>query len=363
MGAYRVRGAFNNPFNHPPAMIHLIRLCGWLADSTGVRFQFWLRLPSILADIGSFILVLGLLQRLWPANIRFGSLLALALCPTAILISGYHCNTDSLMIFFVLLSIYLIETEKPAWLGGVSFGLALCVKIMPLCFLPAVFFYLKGLRRRIYFFACVALTFVFCSMPYLAQDPKAIWVTVFGYSSIYGHWGWTLLAYLTFPDLPTYLHQPYDVQGAHTIFAQALKAATIALILLVSIWFNRRQPKPSLFLECGLITAIFLFMAPGFGVQYLVWLVPFVAALRLRWSLAYYSVSTAYLLSGYLCRASLECLPPLVMVLVSITCWLLILVILLTFRRCLNAQIEERMVGVGAVADNHLNRPKHLDYI
>lgn len=343
VGAYNVRGAFNNPFNSPPPMIHLIKLWGWLADSTGIRFQFWLRLPSILADIGTFVLVASFLRKVWPTKISFGVLLALAVCPTAILISGYHGNTDSLMIFLVVLSIYFVETDRLQWLAGIVFGLAVCVKVLPLCFLPAVFFYQDGLRRRLQFFAAAALTFVLCSMPYLAQDPKVIWSTVFGYASIYGHWGWSLLALLTFPDLPTYLHKPFDVQGTHAIFAQILKLMTITLIVLVSIWFNRRPPKPSLFFQCGLITAIVLFMAPGFGIQYLVWLVPFVAALALRLSLLYYCVSALYLSSQYICYAFSKCLPPLVGLTVSVICWVVVFVLILAFRRALNRQTAKAM--------------------
>src|SRR5947207_1263342 len=144
IGAYRVRGAFNNPFNSPPAMIHMIKLWGWLADSTGLRFQFWLRLPSILADTGTFILVALFLRKLWPTRTSFGVLFALAVCPSSILISGYHGNTDSLMMFLVLLSIWLVETDRRHWLAGTVFGLALCVKVMPLCFIPALFFFLRG---------------------------------------------------------------------------------------------------------------------------------------------------------------------------------------------------------------------------
>ena len=48
VGAYRVRGAFDNPFNSPPPMIHVIKFWGWLSQFA--PFGFWLRLPGILAD-------------------------------------------------------------------------------------------------------------------------------------------------------------------------------------------------------------------------------------------------------------------------------------------------------------------------
>jgi 4-amino-4-deoxy-L-arabinose transferase-like glycosyltransferase len=335
VGAYRVRGAFNNPFNHPPPMIHLFRLWGWLTDTTALPFRFWVRLPSILADVGSFILVARLLSKLWPEKKQFSVLLALALCPTAILISGYHGNTDSLMIFFVLLSIYLIETGRWAWLAGLAFGLSVCVKVVPLVFAPAFFFYLRGWRQRIGFFGAALLTFVLCSLPYLAQDPRGIVSVVFGYASIYGNWGWSLIAALTFPEIPTYLHKPYDVLGSHAVFAQILKFIIIALSGAAAVWFNRRPLKPSLFLQCGFITAIVLFMTPGFGTQYLVWLLPFVAVLDLRTALLYYTTSTIYVARGFVCVAFAACLPPLLWLLVSLVCWLSIFAIVLAYRHTL----------------------------
>ena len=334
VGAYRVRGAFNNPFNSPPPMIHVIRIWGWLANTTGVPFRFWLRLPSILADLGTVFVMARWLTKLWPRKNHLAVLLALALCPTAILISGYHGNTDSVMIFLVLLSLYLIELEDRAWLAGFVFGIALCVKVVPLAFAPLVFFYLRTWPKRIWFFVVAALTFVTCSMPYLWQDPQAVRDLVFGYSSIYGQWGWPLLAALTFPLPPTYLHGHFDVQGSHEVFARILKYATLIIITVVPFLLNRRQ-RPSLLLQAGLITAIVLFMAPGFGGQYLIWLVPFVVALRLRSALIYYATSSAYLACIYICSASARCAPPAVAVGLSVLCWLAVLTLLLDFRRAM----------------------------
>jgi Gpi18-like mannosyltransferase len=336
VGAYRVRGAFNNPFNSPPAMIHVIRLWGWLADNSGIPFRFWLRLPSVLADVGTVLLVARWLTMLWPARKHVGVLMCLILCPTAILISGYHGNTDSVMIFLVLLSLYLVETT---WIAGLVFGLALCVKIVPLAFAPAILLYLPSWRKRFTFFGIAALIFVICSLPYLAQDPKAILSTVFGYSSIYGKWGWTLLAVIVSPN-PSYLHGIFDVQGSHAMFAMILKIVTMLSIVGISFWLNHRKSKPSLFIQCGLVTAILLFMTPGFGTQYLIWLVPFVAALGLRVIFWYYVTSSLVVIGEYACDAFAACLPPVVKPLIGFMCWLSLVVIILAYRRELQRSLR-----------------------
>jgi len=336
VGAYRVRGAFNNPFNSPPAMIHVIRLWGWLADNIGIPFRFWLRLPSVLADVGTVLLVSRWLTKLSPARTHRGVLMCLILCPTAILISGYHGNTDSVMIFLVLLSLYLVEST---WIAGLVFGLALCVKIVPLAFAPAILLYLPSWRKRFIFFGMAVLIFVICSLPYLVQDPGPILSTVFGYSSIYGKWGWTFLAVMVSPN-PTYLHGIFDVQGSHAMFAMVLKIVTMLSIVGISVWLNRRKSKPNIFIQVGLITAILLFMTPGFGPQYLIWLVPFVAALSLRTIFWYYLTSSLVVIGEYTCDAFDTCLPLVVRPLIGFVCWLSLVAIILAYRRELQRSLR-----------------------
>jgi hypothetical protein len=326
VGAYRAEGLYYNPFNHPPLMIYLLRFWGWLSHS-GLPFHFWLRLPSVLADVGSFFLVWHWLKKLNRENVWV--LLALALCPASILISGFHGNTDSLMMFLVLLSIYLIEKES-RW-AGVVFGVAVGVKVMPLIFCPAIFFYLSW-RKRFEFFALACGVFLICSLPYVVQDPGAVWHAVFAYSSVYGGWGWTLIAYVLSPEVPAYLHvhgdMHYGVQGGHALIATALKWLTITLATVVPFWMRR-----DLFVQCGVITTIVLFFAPGFGYQYLVWLVPFVTLVGLRMTLAYYLSTGLYLSTVYICYAERwTCPSPFYLSLMSLVCWLTVLAILLHWR-------------------------------
>jgi len=67
----------------------------------------------------------------------------------------------------------------------------------------------------------------------------------------------------------------------------------------MSVLMNRLLPKPPLFLQCGLVAFLFLALTPGFGVQYLAWLVPWVVALGLGATLAYYLASGVFLFVVY----------------------------------------------------------------
>jgi hypothetical protein len=333
VGAYNIRGAFNNPFNSPPPMIYVIRFWGWLADVSGLPFRFWLRVPSILADIGAVLLLARWLPRSWPDRRHLPVLLAMALCPVSVLISGYHGTTDPTMIFFILLSLYLLEVSAPAWIAGILFGLSVCIKVVPLALVPLLFLYIRGMRQRVGFFAAAAVTFAVFSMPFLLQNPKGIWSSVFGYSAIYGEWGWTLLAKLQQPV--EYLRGRFEPLGIHDTIARGLKTTTIVSLIIAAIWANWRR-RPSLLWQVGFAFSIVLFIAPGFGVQYLAWLVPFVVALGLWQTLVYYLASGLLLAWVYFSvqysrseELSLYFL-----------CWLSVAVIGLAFRRAISSHVE-----------------------
>ena len=297
VGAYHVRGIFENPFNHPPPMIHVLKALGFITDVSRLPFGFWLRLLPILASIGSFFLVWRLLR---DRKDLFPLLLALALCPISIMVDGYHGNTDSVVIMFLLLSVYLIQDQKSYLWAGLAFGLACCVKVVPLMLVPAFLLYLPDMKTRIKFAAMATGIFVAMSLPYIAQDPMAVKRAVFDYASVYGVWGVPLLLKLFWPEHAVYAHEGgYDPIGIHGVFAAILKYLAIVTILTASVWLNIRKHKPPLFVQCGIIISILLFLAPGFGLQYLVWLVPFVLILGVRVTLIYYIAGSLYLVLAY----------------------------------------------------------------
>jgi len=289
-GIYQIRGSNNNIFNFPPQMIYVIKGLGALADRTELPFRFWLRLLPSLADVGSFFVICALLPR---SKHLFRILLLLALCPVSIFINAYEGNVDGLMISFVLLSVFFIVKQKPAS-AGIAFGMSLSIKFVPFIFIPAIFFYLPNLRSRFKFFGAAFTCFSFTALPILITNPGLLSTNPFGYSSIYGTWGITHLLVRTF-GRPTFMHYPYDVVGIHAAFANSLKYFMLVLILAISFILNRRNQKPDLLAQCGLVVSIFLVLTPGFGIQYLFWFVPFVTAAGLRTTLVYYLTAFLFL--------------------------------------------------------------------
>jgi len=271
-------------FNHPPSMLHALHAMQWMARVTGIFFPFWLRLPAIMADAASLWIVWQMLQsRFDDSRVRWG-LLLLAACPALILISGFHGNTDPVMIFFLVLSVWL--TEKASDLeAGAAFGAAMCVKVVPLIVLPVFFFYRSGLRRRTLFSAAAIAVILLCWAPYLYQNPMAILHQVFGYKSDYGHWG---LSYF-------FVHSRSFPHRGHVAYQRLGGPAIIASIALAAFLINRSEPRPDLYRQVGAAFFIFLSVTGGFGVQYLAWLVPWTVGLDL-FALAFFQLASGIFL-------------------------------------------------------------------
>lgn len=349
IGAYYRTGRAGNSFNHPPFMIHAIRCMGFLADATHLPFRFWLRLPSILADLGSLFLVWKIGERVPALKMSPRALLLLAVYPGSIWISGFHGNTDPLMIFFVILSLYLLSGRSSSsgggWLAGAAYGMALNIKIVPLIYAPAIFLFLPDLRTRARYFAAAASVFLVGSLPYIAQDPFVVWKTVFGYKSQYGRWGWTQLAVGAFPHASPPLNANQSPTGLHALAATVGRYFMLASVIAASVWMNvRRQGRPPIFLQCGFVTLLFIFLTPGFGSQYLAWLVPWAIVPAAAWGASlYYCVSACYLTLFYLSishatrsflgRAQL--LPGSFYFVAGTACWLTVLAALVSYTRLL----------------------------
>jgi len=281
------RPYFSEEFNHPPFMTRVLTVWTRLAAVSGEPFRFWLRLSSAFADVLSVVLLAGIMRHT-TGGVRAGPLVLVALSPVCLLVSGFHGNTDPIMVSFVLLSVYSIVSGMPSWLAGAALGMAMNFKIMPIVFVPAVVLFLPELRQRVQFAAGAAAAFTAGSLPLMVQDPLLIWRHVFGYTPQAGVWGLSRFAatVMTGDELPLY--------------ARIAKYVLLAALLLAAAWMNLRvSRRPPIELQFGVLTFLFVALTPGFGVQYLAWLAPWTALVSLRHSLCFQATSGPFLFSYY----------------------------------------------------------------
>jgi hypothetical protein len=296
MAASRYFGAFiyraTPDFNHPPSMIHVLLLVGWLSNVTGLPFSFWLRVPGILADAASVWVLWKILgPRLQERSIRW-ALLMFAAAPPFFLVAGFHGNTDTIMIFFLLLSVYVNERGMHAWLAGVMFGLSMCFKITPVIAAPVMYFHMRDPRKRIAFFAAAGGVLLIAWSPYIFQDTWFMVRQIFGYHGSYGHWGLSYLLLHLLDRLPALQPLNYDfwVDGPY-----ALLGGTTYLA-----WrMNRQGTRPRLYSQVAIVFFLLLSLTSAFGVQYLAWLVPWVVGLGAMPTAIFFTASGVFLFLVY----------------------------------------------------------------
>jgi len=212
----------------------------------------------------------------------------LALNPVSLLVSGFHGNTDPVMIFFVVLTVYLLKTGRLAW-AAAAFGMAINIKIVPLLLVPAILVYIWSRKsaRSVILFVCIAAVAVLAlSMPYLLSNPLVIGNATLGYRGMYGQWGISRIL-LAFPIS----------RDGHVIAAKLTQTIIIVLALGLAFYLNRQ--KIDLVYQIGLIFFALFFLSSGVAVQYLSWPVPFILALGFWWSLAYYTSAGLYVFLSY----------------------------------------------------------------
>ncbi|MDR3402228.1 MAG: hypothetical protein P4L99_06990 [Chthoniobacter sp.] len=271
-------------FNHTP-------LVGWFSDAAYTLagaatqdpdakryFVFYLRLPAIFADFFGVIALLWFQEKtgrpLWWALALY------AASPVGFMVSGYHGNVDSVMALGVLLAGIACAMNRPA-LCGLCLGFACNIKIIPLILLPAFFFLWWHRGRAARFTIPTALTILIGWSYPLLTIPGVFLKDVLGYGSIWGVWGITYaLRFTNHPALRDIAFaQPTPAQAA---IITGLKVLIVILALVVA-WRRRKVELIEIFQTLAVVWAVFFVFAPGFGAQYLAWIMPCFLVASERW--------------------------------------------------------------------------------
>lgn len=131
---------------YPPLNQALFGLAAWLSPTSVVGAVISLRVPIILADTGSIILLAKLLRR-FGKNPNYSLLYALN--PLVILELTGNLHFEGIMIFFVLLSVWLLVRNH--WIGSsIALASGIGMKLLPLIFLPLLIRYLGWKRGLLY---------------------------------------------------------------------------------------------------------------------------------------------------------------------------------------------------------------------
>jgi hypothetical protein len=252
---------------HPPAMLDLWEAVQYVEKASGIPFRFWFRLLTIIANLVSAVFV-------WKLATAKAAIFYV-LCPAAIMIAGFHGNSDPLIVAALLASVYAAECKGRSALSGVLYGVALSMKVWPLFLILAIMLGLKTWRARFCFGTLALATVAALALPHILTNPRLIISSVFGYRSISGWWGLSLL--------PSYVHIGVPL--------------TFAAIAVAAVYLRKRNASLSYMTGSSII--LFLVLTPGFGVQYLAWVLPFCFLFGNHVVLGVYATSSAFVAVTY----------------------------------------------------------------
>lgn len=278
-------------FNHPPLAGYYAAAAKTLAIQLGLPFPILLKVLPFAADLGA-AWILYRLARPRGAVAAAGALAAYLWSPVAILVVCYHGNTDAVLAAFFLLAAVLADRDRPV-AAGLALAAALNVKIVALFAAPAILLRPRAWRDRCkagFAFALGLVTFV----PVLLAAGRAFYRNAIAYNSNLDEWG---IVYVLRHVSQINRLGALGERGLITQYAAAGRWVMLAAVVAIGVaGAGGRIPAVR---TAAASMAAFLFLAPGFGVQYCIWPLPLLFAADRRAAAWYSAAAGAFLFLTY----------------------------------------------------------------
>lgn len=275
VGVYGI--AFDRSFyNHPPLIGYFLQFVD-LGRQHGFSIGFTIRSVASLADVGSALLMYELLRRRRSLSEATWAAALVAVSPVLFIISGFHGNTDPIFVMLALLALYLLADRDKPLAAGVSMGLAIGVKVVPVVVVPVLLVLAlhKGRPILLRFAAGLVLAFGVTWLPALIAHGDVVRSNVLGYAgSGISQWGLIQIGHVF--DDPAWADFLTESGRFPVVLLCALGPAAL-------VWRRPAMAAEAL----GLSLVSFLFLAPAFGCQYLVWAVAAAYLLNFGWATLY----------------------------------------------------------------------------
>lgn len=151
--------------NYPPLNQLCFVIAGVFAGKSILGSAIIMRLLMIAADFGTLYFGKQLLEKL---NIPVHHIFWYILNPFIIIELTGNLHFESVMIFFLIWSLYLFEIGR--WkTAAIILACSISIKLIPLIFLP-LFFQKLGWKKSIFFYAIVGLTTILFFMPFYTSE-------------------------------------------------------------------------------------------------------------------------------------------------------------------------------------------------
>ena len=268
-------------FNHPPLTAYFLQFIDSLSRQAffrdcGLTFPFLLRLPGIIADFVVVLVLLRMSRTVTELRVPAWALVVFALSPVSLMVSGFHGNTDPVMVMFLVLAAYMCFCGRPL-LCGILFAMSCQIKIIPLLLFPIVFFFWLGRQAALRFtIPFMLLSVAMWSQP-LVGFPVLFVKNVLAYGSYWGSWGITY--WLRSTRCPQFNVAGFlNLPPAAAVVASLLKAGIVSAVLVIG-WRRRCLSAGAAISSVAYAWIVFFIFSPGVCPQYMIWLAPFILIL------------------------------------------------------------------------------------
>jgi len=237
--------------NYPPINQLLFTLANVFSSANILGSVIGLRLLIIAADIGTLYFGAKLLEKL---GLSKHKIFWFILNPFIIIELTGNLHFESVMIFFLILSLYLLHKNKWQW-AAVVFALSISTKLVPLLFLPLFvkWFRLKNDSTKIDFKKLFSFYIIIGSTTLLLFAPFFSMQFISNYSKTVGLW----FGNFEFNASVYYIARAigYAITGYNQI---AIIGKALPLLIFISIWILALTRKNQDFLT--LLTSMLLAM-------------------------------------------------------------------------------------------------------
>lgn len=266
---------------YPPGFAFLNEFLNSLAGGVEHTHIYLLVLLLFAADIGSVFLFQKLIRLVFPANssLDWRSLLYAGIL-AGLPYSWWYF--DSFTVFFLLLALYTILSDRLLVLGGITLGLGILLKIFPILMLPALLRHLNIKKTIIISIIALLVFLIPLGILYLISPDftrasldaisargshETLWALIDG-NYIPGGFG-PLVERLTPEFRDAALRNPAVIPPALTLI--------IFGMIGFYLWLKYRLATPcqtTAFI--GLTMVIFFIWSPAWSVQWVLYLLPFI---------------------------------------------------------------------------------------
>lgn len=215
---------------YPPVAQYIFWLSVKVSPDSVFGSVIVMRIFIFLAEVGSILLMKSLLEKF---KLPVKNVLFYALNPLIILELTGNLHFEGVMIFFLMLSIFLLTHYK---IGGsaIAISVAVCTKLLPLMFLPSVIGRLTW-KKLFFFFVTVAIACFCLFLPFLDWE---VINSIKSMSLYFNKFEFNASLYYLVREFG------YTMYGYNIIQTVGWKLAATTFILIMSfVWIRSRQSQ------------------------------------------------------------------------------------------------------------------------